>query len=182
MAHFNEKQMSEVGKASLALPIEITNLENLRKVLNLSDDSEPNEIFEELIGNKEICSRKMLKELFHLDNEHYHRCVIVEGRRIYDRRFYYDSYARQVVRLTVDHNCNPIPFSPAQVKLRALLAKRMDWWAYSSLMQDLSDMYEDVYYDDYCFDDNGSAIMEACSITEEELLDALRTYQTEHQS
>ena len=164
-----------------SLPFEPKTLDMVRKALGLRDTDEPNDILVELILNKSVCSRPMLKEMFRLDNDYYLRRVFHEGKRKFDRGFYYDTFARQVLRLTMDRNLQPIPFTPAQVKLRALLAKRMDWSAYDNLMNDLDEEYG-LNYEDYFYYGDSAEIMEKCNISEEELLDALQTYQKEHRA
>ena len=163
-----------------SLPFEPKTLDMVRKALGLRDTDEPNDIFVELILNKDVCSRAMLKEMFRLDNSYYFRRVFFEGKRKFDRGLYYDSFARQILRLTMDRDKQPIPFTPAQVKLRALLAKRLDWSAYDNLMFDLSEVYDNINYDGFFLDETSEEIQETCNISEEELLDALMTYQEEH--
>ena len=164
-----------------SLPFEPMSLDVLRKNLDLRESAEPNDIFENLLLDKVVCPRPMLKEMFGIDNDYYFRRVFHEGRRKWDRGFYDDFFARQVVRLTMDRNCRPIPFTPAQVKLRALLAKRLDWFAYANLMSDLDEEYG-LDYEDYFYYSGSAEIMEKCNISEEELLDALQTYQNEHRA
>ena len=167
--------------ANYSFPFEPKTLDMVRKALSLRDTDEPNDIFEELICNKSVCSRPMLKEMFRLDNDCYLRRVFHEGKRWFDRGFYFDTFAMQVLRLTMDRDLNPIPFTPAQVKLRALLAKRMDWSAYDNLMNYLDAEYG-LNYEDYFYYGDSAEIMEKCNISEEELLDALQTYQKEHRA
>ena len=80
----------------------------------------------------------------------------------------------------MDRDNKPLQFTPAQEKLRALLAKRLDWSAYANLMNELDDEYsldfEDFYYG------ASAELEESCNISEEELLDALQTYQNEHRA
>ena len=161
-----------------SLPVEPTSLDVLRKALELRENAETNEIFENLILDKVVCPRPMLKEMFGINNDYYLRRVFREGRQKCDRRYYDDFFARQVVRLTMDRDNKPLQFTPAQEKLRALLAKRLDWSAYANLMNELDDEYsldfEDFYYG------ASAELEESCNISEEELLDALQTYQNEH--
>ncbi len=165
-----------------SLPFEPKALDIVRKALGLRETTEPNDIFVELILNKDVCPRPMLKEMFRLDNSYYFRRVFFEGKRKYDRGLFDDTFARQVLRLTKDRNNQPIPFTPAQVKLRALLAKRLDWSAYDNLMFDLSEVYDNINYDGFFLDETSEEIQETCNISEEELLDALMTYQEEHRA
>lgn len=172
---------NEVYTNSLALPFEPENLEVLRRALELQEDAEPNKIFEELILNKSVCSRPMLKKIFALDDNYFFRHVFFEGKRKFDRSFHDDTYARQILRLKIDRDCRPLQLTPAQVKLRTLLAKRMDWSAYDNLMNDLDEAYG-LNYEDFFYYGDSAEIMEKCNISEEELLDALQAYQAEHRA
>lgn len=163
-----------------SLPFDPVNLDMVREAVGGRADAEPNELFEKLVLNKKVCPRRMLKEMFHLD-DYCLRQVFFEGRRLYDRGLRFDTLAHQVVRLTIGRDLKPISFTTSQVKLRALLAKRLDWVAYDMLMQDLDEAYN-LHYEDYFYYGDGVEVMEACNISEEELLDALQTYQAEHKT
>ena len=66
-----------------SLPFEPKTLDIVRKALGLRETTEPNDIFVELILNKDVCPRPMLKEMFRLDNSYYFRRVFFEGKRKY---------------------------------------------------------------------------------------------------
>ena len=177
----NKTSKNEVNTNSFALPFEPKTLDIIREAVWVRKDTEPNDIFMVLLGDKDICPRPMLKEMFGINNDYLFRRVFFEGRRKGDRAFNDDPFARQVLRLTMDRDGKPLQFTPAQVKLRELLARRLDWYAYDNLMFDFEEAYG-LHYEDYFNFGDSVEIMEKCNISEEELLDALQTYQAEHQA
>ena len=172
MAKEIKTQKSENPKKALALPFSFSNLEDLRKTLNRYPEDAPGTLFYFMLG-KDICSPEMLKEMFGLNDE-YLPLVFDENR---------DVYCGANVRWILEHDLEIDPkthefvsihFSPAQQKLRKLLLKIVLVARFEQLMEDLEEEYGIELYDEY--DD----LMEENTITEEELLDALNTYQSEH--
>lgn len=155
-----------------SLPFEPKSLDLVRKALGLQEEAEPKYIFYFMLG-KDICSSEMLKEMFALNDENLPR-VFDENRNVY-----YD--ARWILELNEDYDREtgefiPINFSPAQKKLRFMLLKIVLVDRFELLMEDLEEEYGIELYDEY---DN---LLEENTITEEELLDALQTYQNEHRN
>ena len=122
---------------------------------------------------KGICSSEMLKEMFALNDENLPR-VFSESHNVY-----YD--ARWILEFNEDYDREtgefiPINFSPAQKKLRIMLLKIVLVARFEQLMEDLEEEFGIELYDEY------ENLMEENTITEEELLDALQTYQNEHRN
>lgn len=158
---------------TLALPVEPKNLEVLRQLTKQYPWSTPRDIFYFMFG-KDICSPEMLKEMFALDDK-FLPLVFDEWR---------DVYCEENVRWILEHNILldendeevSISLSPAQQKLRKLLLKIVIVSRYENLTGALYDEYGINYYE---YDE---VVEENNTITEEELLDALQTYQEEHRA
>lgn len=171
MAKINKTQVSENSKKALALPFSFSNLEDLRKNLGRYPEDAPSTLFYFMLG-KDICSPEMLKEMFALDDK-FLPLVFDEWR---------DVYCEDNVRWILEHNILldendnevSISLSPAQQKLRKLLLKIVIVSRYEYLIGALYDEYG-INYDEY-----DEVVEESNTITEEELLDALKTYQSEH--
>jgi hypothetical protein len=168
-------------KVNYSLPFEPTNLEMVRKAVGSSENAIPNDIFEDLIRSKRICSPEMLMEMFHLDNKKAFRSVFREGRLKYTRDYLGGWLPRRILEREFDYDKDYRPIrialTPAQIKLRALLLKRVKWADYQEMCEDLEENYGyDILYE------IGADVAEDCEISEEELLDALRAYQAEHRA
>ena len=162
--------VKENVKDVLAFPFSVSTMENLCKVVGACNNPTPRAVFCYML-NKKICSDAMLKEMFALNDESL-PLVFNENRNVY-----YD--ARWILEFNEDYDREtgefiPINFSPAQKKLRIMLLKIVLVARFEQLMEDLEEEYGIELYDEY--DD----LMEENTITEEELLDALQTYQVEH--
>ena len=161
-------------RQNYSLPVEPKNLEVLRQLTKRYPQDTPRDIFYFMLG-KDICSPEMLKEMFALDDK-FLPLVFDEIR---------DVYCDENVRWILEHNllCDEnkeyisISLSPAQQKLRNLLLKIVIVARFNYLMGALEKEYGiELFYDDY------SEVVEENTITEEELLDALQTYQNEHRN
>ena len=173
------KTVSADTKKSLALPIEITNLEDLRKLVEAGPDHTPRDIFVFLIVNKGICTQARLMEMFGLPDNELKSVFYEYGKG--ERDYQASDSARWILTreydLKDDGEIDRLHFTPGQKKLRSLLLKCINISRFEIFMDDLEEEYGiDILYDYYedVVDDN--------TITEEELLDALRTYQAEHQA
>ena len=171
MAKEIKTQKSENPKKALALPFSFSNLEDLRKTVNRYPEDAPGTLFYFMLG-KDICSPEMLKEMFAL-NDKFLPLVFDEFRDVYCEK-----NVRWILEnsLLIDENGEyvSISLSPAQQKLRKLLLKIVIVARFEQLMEDLEEEYGIELYHEY--DD----IVEENTINEEELLDALKTYQSEH--
>ena len=168
-------------KVSFSLPFEPTNLEMIRNAVGSSKKATPNDIFEDLIRSKRICSPEMLMEMFHLDNKKAFRRVFRESRLKYTRDYLCGWLSRRILEREFDFDKDYRPIritlTPAQSKFRSLLLKRVKWADYQEMCEDLEENYGyDILYE------IGSDVAEDCEISEEELLDALQTYQAEHRA
>lgn len=173
---------ADTKKANLALKPFGPNItmDDLRKALRIPDyHNEPEYLFDILIETKRICTRDHLKEMFKLGDFEL-RHVFYEGRRSYDRGFLTDRKAYETLSWDFlwdnKKKCEiPIELTPAQKKLRSLLTKRI-------LLDHFNDLYEEVndVYGSCILGEIGKYVDEEYSITEEELIDALNTYQSEH--
>ena len=175
-----ETSKNEVYTNSLALPFEPKSMEELRYHLGVIADLNPGEIFESLVEDKDICSKEMLKEMFKLDEKKY-KCVFFEGRLKHHRDFNFSRLAWMILdsEYEPDEDYRPVrlQLSPSQKTLRELLARRCKWWRFGSILDEVEeDFNSDILYE-IEFD-----VLEECSITEEELLDALQTDQAEHRA
>ena len=175
------KTVSADTEKSLALPIAITNLEYLRKLVDARPENTPRDIFWFLIVDQGICTKPVLKEMFGLSDGELTR-VFYESVEDGERDYNATDTARMILTKVSEldeETCKLVPlhFTPGQEKLRALLVKCINVSRYETIMADLEDEYGiDILYDYY--DD----VLEDNIITEDELLDALLTYQTEHQA
>ena len=159
-----------------SLPVEPQNLEVLRRLTKQSPWSTPRDIFYFMLG-KDICSDEMLKEMFALDDT-FLPLVFDEIR---------DVYRGDNVLWILEHDLRTdengeyvsITLSPAQQKLRKLLWKIVFVDRFNYLRNELEDGYEEYGID---LEDEYCEIAEENTITEEELLDALQTYQNEHRA
>jgi hypothetical protein len=172
--------MPVVNNKTLALPFEPKNLEDLRFHLGVITDLSPSELFECLVEDKDICSKEMLKEMFKLDERKYKK-VFLEGRLKHQRDFSCSRRAWVILdsEYEFDENYRPIQvdLSPAQKKLRELLARRSKWGRFGYILDEIEEDFEsDILYEIEL------DVYEECSISEEELLDALQTYQAEHRA
>ena len=172
---------ADTKRKSLALPISFNTLKDLRKVVDARPDHTPRDLFVFLIGDKDICTKAVLKEMFGLDDRKLTR-VFYENQEDGERDYHATDTARWILTRVSDldeetGNIIPLHFTSGQEKLRALLVKCINVSRYESFMEELEEEYGiDILYDYY--DD----VREDNTITEEELLDALLTYQTEHQA
>lgn len=174
------KVSADTKNINLALPFssQVT-LEEIKKVCQIGDYNQaPSEIFALLIGTKEVCTTAHLNEMFHL-NDKQRRCVFSEGRvgrdyhitelayRILESEFYWDAEGRPIL----------LELSPAQQKLRAILVKCIKYDRYEEIAEELEENFgTDILYE-VAFD-----MQDEFTVTEEEVLDALNTYQAEHQA
>lgn len=158
---------------TLALPFEPKNLEVLRQLTKQHPQSTPRDIFYFMLG-KDICSPEMLEEMFALDDR-FLPLVFDEIRDVY-----FGENVRWILEnnLLIDENGEyvSISLSPAQQKLRKLLLKIVIVARFEDLMGDLEEEFGIELYDEH------SDIVEENTITEEELLDALQTYQAEYRA
>ena len=173
------KEVSADTKKGLALPIEITELEELRKLVEAGSGCTPRDVFVSLLEVPSICTPAMLMEMFGLDDGNLKRVFYeyVEGGRDYC------ASADGRLILTIDYEIGGDGeiirkhFTPSQEKLRALLVKCINVSRFESFMEELKEEYGiDILYDYY------DEVVGDNTITEEDLLDALNTYQAEHQS
>lgn len=174
MAKVNKTQVSENSKKALALPLSFSNLEELRKSLNRYPEDAPGALFYFMLG-KDVCSPEMLKEMFAL-NDKFLPLVFDEFRDVYCEK-----NVRWILEnsLLIDENGEyvSISLSPAQQKLRKLLLKIVIVSRYVCLNEELEDEFGiELSYDKY------DEVLEENTITEEELMDALKTYQSEHRA
>ncbi len=171
MAKEIKTQKSENPKKALALPFSFSNLEDLRKTVNRYPEDAPGTLFYFMLG-KDICSPEMLKEMFAL-NDKFLPLVFDEFRDVYCEK-----NVRWILEnsLLIDENGEyvSISLSPAQQKLRKLLLKIVIVARFEQLMEDLEEEYGIELYHEY------HDIVKENTINEEELLDALKTYQSEH--
>lgn len=171
MAKVNKTQVSENSKKALALPFSFSDMEDLRKTLGRYPEDAPSSLFYFMFG-KDICSPEILKEMFALDDK-FLPLVFDEFRDVYCEK-----NVRWILEnsLLIDENGEyvSISLSPAQQKLRKLLLKIVIVARYEQLSGDLEDEFGIELYEEY------DEVLEENTITEEELLDALNTYQSEH--
>lgn len=166
---------------NLAININVNSFEELRKLVGAHEEATPGEVFENLITNKKICTRSILKEMFRLSDREL-RYVIYEGRYLYDRGLFDNENALWL--LTIDHDFDyekmeaiPIQFSPAQEQLRAVMVKRINLIRFERMAGDVEEDYGyGILYDIY------DEVEEKYHISEEEVMAALSTYQEEHLS
>ena len=177
-----KKVSADTKNNKLALPFSAqVTMEDIKKVCHMGDyNQSPSVIFALLIGNKEVCTTTHLNEMFHL-NDKQRRCVIHQGRRQYDRGYYTTERAYSILEneFSWDAEGRPIPLelSPAQQKLRAILVKCIKYDRYEEIAEELEENFgTDILYE-IAFD-----MQEEFTVTEEEVLDALNTYQAEHQA
>lgn len=176
------KVSADTKNINLALPFssQVT-MEEIKKVCHMGDyDQAPCEIFALLIGNKGVCTTAHLNVMFHLSDRQ-RRCVIHQGRRQYDRGYYTTERAYNILEneFSWDAEGRPIPLelSPAQQKLRAILVKCIKYDRYEEIAEELEENFgTDILYE-VAFD-----MQDEYTVTEEEVLDALNTYQAEHQA
>ncbi len=170
----DNKASKQGANSNYSLPVEPENLEVLRQLTKRYPQDSPRDIFYSLF-EKDICSPEMLKEMFAL-NDKFLPLVFDEWR---------DVYCGENVQwilehsLLVDENNEyvPISLSPAQQKLRKLLLKIVVVSRLHYLTRALEDDYGIGFDYDKYFD-----VVDENTITEEELLDALQTYQAEHRN
>ena len=169
----DNKTSKQGANSNYSLPVEPENLEVLRRLTKRYPQDSPRDIFYFMFG-KDICSPEMLKEMFAL-NDKFLPLVFDEWR---------DVYCGENVRWILENNLLidehgeyvSISLSPAQQKLRKLLLKIVIVARFENLMGNLEEEYGIELYDEY------TDIVEENTITEEELLDALQTYQAEHRA
>ena len=169
----DNKTSKQGANSNYSLPVEPENLEVLRRLTKRYPQDSPSDIFYFMFG-KDICSPEMLKEMFALDDK-FLPLVFDEWR---------DVYCEDNVRWILEHNILldenneyvSISLSPAQQKLRKLLLKIVIVSRYKYLAEALYDEYG-INCDEY-----DEVVEESNTITEEELLDALQTYQAEHRA
>ena len=182
----NVDTLNKVGadtkNINLALPFSSTiTMEEITKSCRIevgADLQSPNVIFALLIGTKEVCTTAHLNEMFHL-NDAQRDCVFDEGcvardyrttelaYRILENEFYWDAEGRPIT----------LELSPAQQKLRAILVKCIKYDRYEEMAEELDENFgTDILYEVAFY------MRDKFTVTEEEVLDALNTYQAEHQS
>lgn len=157
----------------LAFPFSVSVMENICKDMNEILASTPKEVFCYML-NKKMCSDAMVKAMFGLSDENLplvfnedHDVFLEENVRwILEHDFEFDHKTGKRVQ---------IPLTPAQCKFRKMLVKVVNVDRFEMLMGCLEDEYGVADLDDYFFE-----VYEENTITEEELLDAFRTYQSEH--
>ena len=157
----------------LAFPFSVSTMENLCKAVDVRFYPTPKTVFNYML-DKKICSDAMVKAMFGLSDE-YLRLVFTED---------HDVSLEENVRWILEHDYEfdkktgrrvPIPLTPAQRKFRKMLVKVVNVGRFEVLMGCLEEEYGVDVLDDYFYE-----VEEKNTITEEELLDALRTYQSEH--
>jgi len=173
---------ADTNNTNLALPLSSAiTMEEIKKSCRIevgADLQSPSVIFALLIGTKEVCTTAHLNEMFHL-NDAQRDCVFVEGcvardynitelaYHILENEFYWDAEGHPI----------QLELSPAQQKLRAILVKCIKYDRYEEMAEELDENFgTDILYE-VAFD-----MRDKFTVTEEEVLDALNTYQTEHQS
>lgn len=181
-AKLRKTMSNDTKNTNLALPFSSAiTMEEIKKSCSIgvgADLLSPNVIFALLIGTKEVCTTAHLNEMFHL-NDKQRRCVFSEGRvdrdyhitelayRILESVFYWDAEGRPIL----------LELSPAQQKLRAILVKCIKYDRYEEIAEELEENFgTDILYE-VAFD-----MQDEFTVTEEEVLDALNTYQAEHQA
>lgn len=175
------KTISADTKKNLVLDIKFNTFEELRQLVGAREEATPGEVFQYLLEDKKKCPRSMLKEMLGLSDK-YLRALIYEGHRIWDRGILTTGDAIWV--LTRDHELDqktmeatPIHFTSAQEKLRSLLVKHIRLLRFVALAGAVEEEYDySILYDLY------DEIEADNHISENDVLDALHTYQAEHQS
>lgn len=165
--------VKENVKDVLAFPFSVSNMENLRKLVDARLDHTPAQVFCFML-EKNICSEEMVKEMLGLTDE-YLSLVFNEDHGV---------YLEENVRWILEHDFEwdkktglrvPIPLTPAQRKFRKMLVKVVNVGRFEVLMGCLEEEYGVDVLEDYFYE-----VEEENTITEEELLDAIQTYQSEH--
>ena len=173
---------NETKNTNLALPFSSAiTMEEIKKSCSIgvgADLQSPNVIFALLIGTKEVCTTAHLNEMFHL-NDAQRSCVFIEGS--VDRDYHITELAYRI--LESDYYCDAegrpitLDLSPAQQKLRAILVKCIKYERFREMAEELEENFgTDILYE-VTFD-----MRDKFTATEEEVLDALNTYQAEHQA
>ena len=161
------------NKKSFALPFEPKSLEDLRRIVNRYPEESPCTLFYCLLC-KGVCPPKMLKEMLGLNDA----LLPVVFNEIGDVNC--DANVRWILEnnLLLDENGKyvSVSLSPAQQKLRKLLLKIVIAVRFVQLIEDLEDEFGIELYDEY------DEVLKENTISEEELLDALQTYQAEHRA
>lgn len=177
-----KKVSADTKNINLALPLSpAITMEEITKSCRIevgADLQSPSVIFALLIGTKEVCTTAHLNEMFHL-NDAQRDCVFDEGcvardyrtteqaYRILENEFYWDAEGHPI----------QLELSPAQQKLRAILVKCIKYDRYVEMAEELEENFgTDILYE-VAFD-----MQDEYTVTEDEVLDALNTYQAEHQS
>lgn len=172
---------ADTKSENLALNINVNSFEELRKQVGAHEEATPGEVFEHLVTSKDICTRPILREMFSLSKHELH-CIIYEGPSRYRRGIHDNETALWILPRSHIYDyekmeLTPIPYSPAQEKLRDILFKRLNLRLFSTMADIVEDRYGySILYEIY--DD----IEEKYRISEDEILDALHTYQSEHLS
>lgn len=173
---------ADTKNINLALPLsEQVTMEEIKKVCHIGDYNQaPSEIFALLIETKEVCTTAHLNEMFHLTDKE-RRCVFYNGSRSYDRGYYTTEQAYKILENEFCWDAEGRPYlrelSPAQQKLRAILVKCIKYDRYEEIAEEFEENFGTSILYDAAFD-----IQDEFTVTEEEVLDALNTYQAEHQA
>ena len=177
-----KKVSADTKNLNLALPLSpAITMGEIKKSCRIgvgADLQSPNVVFALLIGTKEVCTTAHLNEMFHL-NDAQRDCVFDEGSvdrdyrttelayRILENEFYWDAEGHPI----------QLELSPAQQKLRAILVKCIKYDRYEEIAEELEENFgTDILYE-VAFN-----MQDEFTVTEEEVLDALNTYQAEHQA
>ena len=165
--------VKENVKDVLAFPFSVSTMENLCKAVGARFNPTPKAVFCCML-DKKICSDEMVKAMFGLSDE-YLRLVFTE-----DHDVFLEENVRWILEQDFELDKNTgrrvqIPLTPAQGKFRKMLVKVVNVGRFEVLMGCLEEEYGVDVLDDYFYE-----VEEENTITEEELLDALCTYQSEH--
>lgn len=177
-----KKVSADTKNLNLALPLSpAITMGEIKKSCRIgvgADLQSPNVIFALLIGTKEVCTTAHLNEMFHL-NDAQRSYVFSEGS--VDRDYNITELAYHILEIDCywDAEGRPITLelSPAQQKLRAILVKCIKYERFREMAEELEENFgTDILYE-VAFD-----MRDKFTVTEEEVLDALNTYQAEHQA
>ena len=177
-----KKVSADTKNINLALPLSpAITMGEIKKARHIGDyNQSPSELFALLIETKEVCTTAHLNEMFHLSDKE-RRCVFYEGRGSYGRGYFTTEQAYKILESEFrwDSEGRPIPLvlTPAQQKLRAILVKCIKYDRYEEIAEEFEENFgTDILYE-VAFD-----MQDEYTVTEEEVLDALNTYQAEHQA
>ena len=176
------KTVSADTKRELIFNNKFSSFEEIRLLVNAPKDATPGLVFQRLLEDKRRCSQSMLKEMFGLSDQFFQDVIDEDWNEFYREIKITEDSIWVLTRDYMSKNdlererANHIPFTPAQEKLRALLVKHITLMRFEELAETVEEEYGySILYDLY------SDVEENNHISEEDVLDALRTYQAEHQ-